>query len=207
MSTAPTANHSPSSQEDGSCIQSHAQAELQRAPLFRVSNSQFGVAALDGHGLAETRVLRYMRCAIVGFVGKLKSHPPRSRGTRDWHAPNRASSTKVELMNARLRTTRSRLGPHKASEDQQSALELALSRWSRRWVSRKQGGSADRGHTRGGRLSVQPSCFTLLLPLRLLQDMQAVTQFSQDQAPPLEVGITWSTVVLAFAPQYLCTSP
>lgn len=42
----------------------------------------------------------------------------------------------------------------------------------------------------------------VLLPFLLLHFIQAVVRFSQESSPPLDFGITWSTVRFEVTPQY-----
>lgn len=57
--------------------------------------------------------------------------------------------------------------------------------------------------TVGIRLSFQPSCFNVLLPFLPLHLLHAVTKLDHSQSPPLETGLTWSTVKSDPQPQYL----
>ena len=47
--------------------------------------------------------------------------------------------------------------------------------------------------------SIQPSCSSVLSPLRTLQGPQHATRFSQLELPPRDLGITWSTVAALFS--------
>ena len=55
---------------------------------------------------------------------------------------------------------------------------------------------------RGACLGCMPACLGSLSPLRLLQGAHEATMFSQLDEPPLDLGITWSTVRLEREPQY-----
>src|SRR5204862_2971994 len=55
---------------------------------------------------------------------------------------------------------------------------------------------------RGERRGCMPAWRGVRSPLRRLQRAQEATMFSQLEAPPLERGITWSTVRLEREPQY-----
>src|SRR5205823_5765254 len=55
---------------------------------------------------------------------------------------------------------------------------------------------------RGARCGCIPACRGVRSPLRRLQGAQEATMLSQLDAPPLERGITWSTVRFEREPQY-----
>lgn len=56
---------------------------------------------------------------------------------------------------------------------------------------------------RGFAINFIPASSGVRLPFLLLQEMQAVTRFSQVSVPPLDLGITWSTVKFPeVVPQY-----
>lgn len=60
--------------------------------------------------------------------------------------------------------------------------------------------------TLGTLLSFQPSCCSVLSPLRWLHAMHAVTRLIQVLRPPLLTGVTWSMVRVVsrpLQPQYL----
>src|SRR3954454_19118839 len=146
-------------------------------------------AAMEGTRQRQVRVThrpRSRQCASTGVLNRVRN---RGRtGARPWSTTPGADARYAASAYA---------GPRSGSQVRQAAGIVGLATWMKTWAL----GAA--GRTRG----CMPAFSGRGAPFRRLHGAHDAAILSQPEEPPLERGMTWSTVRLDFEPQYWHVHP